>query len=144
MVFAAVPTMVKTLLARPDSSFYCWDAVQAYESVQCGFIIVARKTARLVEELKVAEWQGSSRTDADGQSEFWSMVAREILRNHFRPQHGEAELRSNQEHKSWVTGPKGTFVRMTGVAILAATIATPGRSPYFGECRRGTQKQCRL
>jgi hypothetical protein len=59
MVFAAVPTMVKTLLARADSSFYCWDAVQAYESVQCGFIIVARKTARLVEELKVAEWQGS-------------------------------------------------------------------------------------
>ena len=34
MVFAAVPTMVKTLLARADSSFYRWDAVQAYESVQ--------------------------------------------------------------------------------------------------------------
>ena len=43
-------TMVKTLLARADSGFYCWDAVEAYESVRCGFIIVARKTARLVEE----------------------------------------------------------------------------------------------
>jgi len=29
IVFAAVPKMVKTLLARADSGFYCWDAVQA-------------------------------------------------------------------------------------------------------------------
>jgi hypothetical protein len=70
MVFAAVPTMVKTLLARADSGFYCWDAVQAYESVKCGFIVVARKTARLVEELKAAEWQRSPHTDADGECEF--------------------------------------------------------------------------
>ena len=70
-VFAAVPKMVKTLLARADSGFYCWDAVEAYESVKCGFIIVARKTARLVEELKAAEWQRSPQTDADGQCEFW-------------------------------------------------------------------------
>ena len=70
IVFAAVPKMVKTLLARADSGFYCWDAVEAYESVKCGFIIVARKTARLVEELKAARWTGSPRTDADGQCEF--------------------------------------------------------------------------
>jgi Transposase DDE domain group 1 len=70
MVFASVPTMAKTLLARADWGFYCWDAVAAYESVQCGFIIVARKTARLVEQLKAAEWQRSPQTDADGQCEF--------------------------------------------------------------------------
>jgi Transposase DDE domain group 1 len=70
MVFASVPTMVKTLLARADSGFYCWDAVEAYESVKCGFIIVARKTARLVEQLKAAEWNRSPQTDADGQCEF--------------------------------------------------------------------------
>jgi hypothetical protein len=70
-VFAAVPKMVKTLLARADSGFYCWDAVAAYESVQCGFIIVARKTSRLVEELRAAEWKPSPKTDADGQCEFW-------------------------------------------------------------------------
>src|SRR5436309_7370896 len=75
MVFAAVPKMVKTLLARADSGFYCWDAVEAYESVKCGFIIVARKTARLVEQLKAAEWQRSARTDADGQCEFWYQPA---------------------------------------------------------------------
>jgi hypothetical protein len=55
MVFAAVPKMVQTLLARVDSGFYCWDAVEAYERVQCEFIIVARKTARLVEQVKAAE-----------------------------------------------------------------------------------------
>jgi hypothetical protein len=71
MVFASMPTMVKTLLARADSGFYCWDAVEAYESVKCGFIIVARKTARLVEQLKTAEWKRSPQTDADGQCEFW-------------------------------------------------------------------------
>jgi hypothetical protein len=70
MVFASVPTMVKALLARADSGFYCWDAVEAYESVKCGFIIVARKTARLVEQLKAAKWQRSPQTDADGQCEF--------------------------------------------------------------------------
>lgn len=70
-VFAALPEMVKTLLARADSGFYCWDAVEAYESVKCGFIIVARKTSRLVEQLKAAEWKRSPQTDADGQCEFW-------------------------------------------------------------------------
>lgn len=34
------------------------------------FIISARKTSRLVEELKAAVWQGSPRTDADEQCEF--------------------------------------------------------------------------
>jgi Transposase DDE domain group 1 len=70
-VFAAVPKTVKTLLARADSGFYCWDAVAAYESVKCGFIVVARKTARLVEQLKAAAWKPSPKTDADGQCEFW-------------------------------------------------------------------------
>jgi len=70
MVFAAVPKMVKTLLARADSGFYCWDAVEAYESVKCGFIVVARKTGRLVEELKAAQWQPSPQSDAHGQCEF--------------------------------------------------------------------------
>ena len=34
------------------------------------FIVSARKTSRLVEELKAAEWKRSPRTDADGQCEF--------------------------------------------------------------------------
>lgn len=69
--FAALPATLRTVYARADSGFYCWDAVQAYEKRNCGFILVARKTARLVEELKAADWKRSRRTDADGQCEFF-------------------------------------------------------------------------
>jgi Transposase DDE domain group 1 len=69
-VFEALPAQVETILARADSGFYCWDAVAAYEGRGVQFIISARKTARLVEELKAAAWKASPRTDADGQCEF--------------------------------------------------------------------------
>jgi hypothetical protein len=67
---AALPPTVKTVYARADSGFYCWEAVQAYEKRNCQFIVVARKTARLVDELQAATWKFSPRTDADGQCEF--------------------------------------------------------------------------
>src|SRR6266849_6663599 len=69
-VFAALPQSVPTMYARADSGFYCWEAVDAYESQGCQFILSARKTARLVDQLKGADWKGSPRTDADGQCEF--------------------------------------------------------------------------
>ena len=69
-VLAAVPLPVDTIFARADSGFYCGDAVVAYESRGGQFIISARKTARLVEQLKAAEWKPSARTDADGPCEF--------------------------------------------------------------------------
>jgi Transposase DDE domain group 1 len=69
-VFEALPAQVETVLARADSGFYCGDAVVAYEARGVQFIISARKTGRLVEELKSAEWKPSPRTDADGQCEF--------------------------------------------------------------------------
>jgi hypothetical protein len=45
-----------TLWGEPQHAqdFCCWDVVEAYESVKCGFIIVARKTVRLVEQVKAA------------------------------------------------------------------------------------------
>jgi hypothetical protein len=70
-VFEALPGAVKTIYARADSGFYCWEAVAAYANRQVQFIVSARKTSRLVDELKAAHWQGSPRTDADGQCEFW-------------------------------------------------------------------------
>src|SRR5882672_6541164 len=70
-VFAALPISVTTIYARVDSGFYCGEAVQAYARQGCEFIISARKTSRLVDELKAARWTGSPRTDADGQCEFW-------------------------------------------------------------------------
>jgi hypothetical protein len=69
-VFAALPPEVKTIQARADSGFYCWEAVQAYEGKDVQFVISARKTARLVEQLKAADWKRSPRTDAAGQCEF--------------------------------------------------------------------------
>ena len=69
-VSRSLPAGVKTVYGRADSGFYCWDAVEAYETRNWQFIVVARKTSRLVDELKAAEWKGSPRTDADGQCEF--------------------------------------------------------------------------
>jgi hypothetical protein len=69
--YAALPATVQTVYARADSGFYCWEAVAAYEKRSCRFIVVARKTARLVEELKAAAWKRSPRTDADGECEFF-------------------------------------------------------------------------
>jgi hypothetical protein len=68
-VFAAVPRCVRKIFARADAGFYCWEAVQAYEKQKASFIIVARKTPRLLEELKSADWRPSPKTDADEQCE---------------------------------------------------------------------------
>ena len=68
--FASLPKGVAKLYGRADSGFYCWEAVQAYQKAECQFLVVARKTARLVEELKQADWKPSPKTDADAQCEF--------------------------------------------------------------------------
>src|SRR5437870_8022935 len=69
-VLGAVPPGVERRLARADSGFYCWDAVQAYEEGKVEFIVVARKTPRLLEKLRTASWKASPKTDADQQCEF--------------------------------------------------------------------------
>jgi hypothetical protein len=69
-VFSALPAGVETIYARADSGFYCAQAVEAYEKAGAKFIISARKTSRLMDELKAACWTGSPKTDADGQCEF--------------------------------------------------------------------------
>ncbi|MBM3748429.1 MAG: IS1380 family transposase [Acidobacteria bacterium] len=96
--YAALPATVKTVYARADSGFYCWEAVQAYEKRNCRFVLVARKTARLVDQLKAAEWKSSPRTDADGQCEFcyqpegWGQAYRFLaLRYEKQPAAGEAD-----------------------------------------------------
>ena len=69
-VLAALPEGVEKVYARADSGFYCAEAVEAYEKAGVQFIISARKTSRLIDELKAAQWTGSPKTDADGQCEF--------------------------------------------------------------------------
>lgn len=67
---AALPAGIRDIAARADSGFYCAEAVEAYEEGNCAFVIVARKTSRLVEELERADWKPSPKTDADEQCEF--------------------------------------------------------------------------
>ena len=74
-VMTTVPKGVKVVYGRADCGFYCWEAVQTYEKYSCQFIVVAQKTARLLEELKAAHWKRSPRTDADEQCEFWYQPA---------------------------------------------------------------------
>jgi hypothetical protein len=68
--FQALPAGVERIFARADSGFYCWEAVEAYQKAGCRFMVVARKTARLVAELNQAKWKPSPKTDADAECEF--------------------------------------------------------------------------
>ena len=70
-VITTLPKGVKRIFARADAGFYCWEAVKTYQKHGGQFILVARKTRRLVEELQSAPWKRSPRTDADEQCEFW-------------------------------------------------------------------------
>ena len=69
-VCAALPPCVKQIFGRADAGFYCGEAVEAYEAYDAQFVIAARKTARLVEQLRQAEWKPSTKTDAGGECEF--------------------------------------------------------------------------
>src|SRR5262252_6822095 len=66
-VLAALPRGIGKIFARVDAGFYCWDAVDAYEKGHVQFIMVARKTSRLLEQLQAANWKPSPKTDADEQ-----------------------------------------------------------------------------
>jgi len=72
--------------------------VQGYEKRNGRFIVVARKTARLVDEWKAADWKPSPRTDAGGQCEFfyqpegWGKAYRFLaLRYEKKPEPGETD-----------------------------------------------------
>jgi len=69
-VGAALPPGVKQIYGRADSGFYCREAVEGYEFLHAHFVICARKTARLVEQLRQAEWKPSPKTDSDAECEF--------------------------------------------------------------------------
>jgi hypothetical protein len=70
-VRTALPCCVNQIYGRADSGFYCREAVEAYEELDARFVICARKTSRLVEELRQAEWKPSPKTDADAECEFY-------------------------------------------------------------------------
>jgi hypothetical protein len=90
-VAKGLPARVKLVYARADSGFYCWQAVQAYEERNWRFIMVARKTARLVAQLQTAKWKRSPLTDADEQCEFmyqpegWGKACRFLALRYEKP-----------------------------------------------------------
>lgn len=98
---AALPPGVKRIYGRADSGFYCREAVEAYEQIDARFVICARKTARLLEQLRQAEWKPSPQTDADEECEFyyqpegWSkpyrFVALRYEKRCEKPEEGEPE-----------------------------------------------------
>ena len=59
-----------------DSGFYCREAAEGNEELDARFVVCARKTARLVEELRQAEWKPSPKTDADAECD--EMEAAEV------------------------------------------------------------------
>jgi hypothetical protein len=108
-VRAALPPGVKQIYGRADSGFYCREAVEAYEEFDARFVICARKTSRLVEQLRQAEWKSSPKTDADAECEFyyqpdgWSKPYRFVaLRQQKPPQEGEAE--QTEQYQLFETG----------------------------------------
>jgi hypothetical protein len=127
-VFNALPEGVSKKYARADSGFYCGEAVAAYEKAGAEFIVSARKTPRLINELKAAQWTGSPQTDADGQCEFryqpegWSKAYRFIaLRYEKRKEKPGADQPEQYQlfdtpestYRVFVTNMKG------GIALLA-------------------------
>jgi len=101
-VRAALPPCVKQIYGRADSGFYCREAVEAYAEFDARFVISARKTSRLVEELHQAAWKPSPQTDADAECEFyyqpegWSKPYRFVALRYEKPRQEVAAEESEQ------------------------------------------------
>jgi nicotinamide riboside kinase len=105
--FRALPACVQQIFARADSGFYCWEAVAAYLERGCQFVIVARKTARLLDLLHAAQWKPSPQTDADAQCEFtyqpdgWEKAFRFVALRYEQPPQPADEV---EQYQLFATG----------------------------------------
>jgi hypothetical protein len=103
-----LPPGVKQIYGRADSGLYCREAVEGYEQLDARFVICARKTARLVEELRQAEWKPSPKTDADAECEFryqpdgWSKPYRFVALRKEKP-HEEVEAAEAEQYQLFET-----------------------------------------
>ena len=107
-VRSALPPGVKRIFGRADAGFYCREAIEAYEEFDARFVISARKTARLVEELHQAAWKPSPKTDADGECEFfyqpegWSQPYRFVALRYEKPRK-EGEAKETEQYQLFET-----------------------------------------
>jgi Transposase DDE domain group 1 len=106
--FQSLPASVERIFARADSGFYCWEAVEAYQQAGCRFIVVARKTSRLVAELQQAKWKASPKTDAHAECEFryqpdgWDQAFRFVALRYEKPAE-EVELGEAEQYQLFET-----------------------------------------
>ena len=120
-VRGALPAAVKRVQARADSGFYCWEAAEGYEKQGWEFIVSARKTSRLVDELKGARWTGSPRTDADGQCEFhyqpqgWEKACRFIALRYLKKKPREQAQSEPEQYQLFDTPEYGYRVFVTNM-----------------------------
>jgi len=104
----ALPPVVKQIYGRADSGLYCREAVEGYEQLDARFVICARKTARLVEELRQAEWKPSPKTDAEEECEFryqpegWSKPYRFVALRQEKPR-AELEAEESEQYQLFET-----------------------------------------
>jgi hypothetical protein len=94
-LFASLPAGIEQIRARADSGFYCWLAVETYLRHHCQFIVVARKTARLLDHLQHQSWRpsrhpGAEECDFFYQPEGWLQACRFIALRFPKPRAGEA------------------------------------------------------
>ena len=107
-VHAALPPGVKQIYCRADSGFYCREAVEAYEGFHAHFVIAARKTSRLVEQLLQGEWKPSPKTDAEGEWEFryqpdgWDKPYRFVALRYDKPRE-EEEAEETEQYQLFET-----------------------------------------
>ena len=107
-VFGAVPPGVKRIYGRADSGLYCRETVEAYEEFNARFVVCARKTSRLVEQLRQAEWKPSPKTDADEECEFryqpegWSKAYRFVALRTEKPRE-EVEASESEQYQLFET-----------------------------------------
>ena len=146
----ALPHGVKIIEARADSGLYCWEVVQTYEKHRCRFIVVARKTPRLLEELKSAHWKRSPGTDADEQCEFryqpqgWGRAYRFIaLRYEKKAEPGKQEESEQYQlfettgvHLSGFCNQHARAYRYFGLVLPATR--------QCGKPDQGSQQRCRV
>ena len=104
----ALPPCVKQIYGRADSGLYCRETVEAYEEFDARFVICARKTSRLVEELRQARWKASPKTDADAECEFryqpdgWSKPYRFVALRKEKPRE-ELEAEEPEQYQLFQT-----------------------------------------
>ncbi len=120
-VCAALPPGVKQIFGRADSGFYCREAVEAYEECNARFVISARKTSRLVEQLRQAGWKPSNKTDAGWECEFryqpdgWKKEYRFVALRYEKARE-EVETEENEQYQLFETSQYKYRVFVTDIS----------------------------